>query len=426
MKKIASILFALSLGLTLTARDFDLPCADLDYQEAVATVLLYADGNQNKEPMIPLDNPLNRLTLSFDLLGGTGDVLNYTFIHCTNDWYPTDIQRTYYASGFDYGRIDDFQYSRNTLIDYVHYHLSFPEEDMRPLISGNYLLIVYGDDLSEDQIFFTRRFMVLDEKAAIFVAIPRYCDDLELSNTHQQLNISVSTPNIMSGNVEQYGNLTVRQNGRWDNAAVGLKPSFVYPEKLSYEHHPQTVFEATNQFRRVNFSDFYYQSENIARISQTDDYYVVDYAVCESRAKKPYITSEDLHGEKYIYVANEGRETDTEADYAWLNLFLRWPVPLAHEDVYVIGAINNWMYDSRNRMEYQPHLGGYLCQMLLKQGYYNFMFVTADRDTGYVTTELTEGTLWETDNLYRIYFYYFNSLKGYDELIGYTALSAHQ
>ena len=425
MKKITLILFALSLGLSLAAQGFDLPCADLDYKEAVATVLLYADGNQNKEPMIPLDNPLNRLTLSFDLLGGTGDVLNYTFIHCTNDWYPSDIQRNYYSSGFDYERIDDFQYSRNTLIDYVHYNLSFPEEDMRPLISCNYLLIVYGDDLSEDQIYFTRRFMVLDEKATVFVTIPRYCDDLELSNTHQQLNISVSMSNIMSSNVEQYGNLTVRQNGRWDNAAIGLKPSFVYPEKLSYEHHPQTVFEATNQFRRVNFSDFYYQSENIARISQTDDYYVVDYAVCESRARKPYITSEDLHGEKYIYVANEGRETDTEADYAWLNLFLRWPTPLTHEDVYVIGAINNWMYDSRNRMEYQPQLGGYLCQMLLKQGYYNFMFVTADRDTGYVTTELTEGNLWETDNLYRIYFYYFNALKGYDELIGYTALTAH-
>lgn len=425
MKKITLILFAFSLGLSLAAQEFNLPCANLDYKEAVATVLLYADGNQNKEPIFPLDNPLNRLTLSFDLLNGEGEVLNYTFIHCTNDWYPSDIQRNYYAAGFDYGRIDDFQFSRNTLIEYVHYQLSFPEADMKPLLSGNYLLIVYGDDLIEEQVYFTRRFMVLDERASINARVPRYCDDLDLSNTHQQLDITVSIPNIMGANVQAYSNLTIRQNGRWDNATVGLKPAFVYPDQLSYEHLPQTVFEAGNQFRRINFSDFYYQSENIAQIYQTDDYYVVDYAVCESRARKPYVTWEDLHGEKYVYVANEGRETETEADYAWVNLFLRWPTPLAQEDVYVVGAINDWMYNDRNRMVYQPQLGGYLCQMLLKQGYYNFMFVTADRQTGAVTTELTEGNHWETDNLYKIYFYYFNALKGYDELIGYTTLRSH-
>ena len=425
MKRIASLLLLLSLSAMAAAQDFLLPCDDLNYQDAVQTVLLYADGNQNKEPILPLESPAYRLTLAFDLLGDEGQPINYTFIHCTHDWYPSAMQRNQYASGFEYGRIDDFQYSRNTLIDYVHYRLSFPEEDMMPQLSGNYLLIVYGDDLTEDEIYFTRRFMVLDERSHLQVTVPRYCDDLALSNTHQQLNIALTMPDLMGSNVQQYGNLTIRQNGRWDNATIGLKPSFVYPDRLTYEHQPQTVFEAGNQFRRLNFSDFYFESENIARIYQTDDYYVVDYAVCESRARKPYITYEDIHGDRYVYVANEGRETDTEADYAWVNLFLRWPDPLLGEDLYVIGALNDWRFDDRNRMEYQPQLGGYLCQLLLKQGYYNFQFVTADRNTGEVSCEQTEGNFWETENLYRIYFYYYNALKGYDELIGYALQNAH-
>ena len=90
-----------------------------------------------------------------------------------------------------------------------------------------------------------------------------------------------------------------------------------------------------------------------------------------------------------------------------------------------MGAINNWSFDDRNRMNYDPKLGGYLCQLLLKQGYYNFLFVTADRETGLVSTELTEGNHWETNNLYRLYFYYFNANKGYDELIGHTTISSH-
>jgi len=386
-------------------------------------VLLYADGNQTKDPLIPLDQPQQRLTLAFDILGSDGQVLNYTFIHCTNDWFPTDIQRYNYATGYDYGRIDDFDFSRNTLVDYVHYQLRFPEADMMPVVSGNYLLIVYGDD--PDDLYFTRRFMVLDEKATINASVPRYCDDLGLSDTHQQLNINVGMSSIMSGNIQQYSHLTIRQNGRWDNASIGVKPTFVYPDYISYEHDPLTVFEACNQYRRVNFSNFYFNSENIARIYQTDDYYVVDYNVCESRARKPYVTYDDIHGEKYIYIANEGRETDTEADYAWVNLFLRWPYPLDNEDLYVMGAANNWQFDQRNLMRYDYELKGYLCQLLLKQGYYNFLFVTADRDTGLVSTELTEGNHWDTDNLYKIYFYYYNPIKGYDELIGYTTVNSH-
>ena len=423
MKKL--LFLVLATLVWMQAKAFELPCADYDYKESVRTVLLYADGDPLREPLIPLEYPTNRLTLSFDLLGGEGEVLNYTFIHCTNDWYPTEIQRFNYATGFDSGRLDDIEYSRNTLVEYAHYRLSFPEEDMLPIISGNYLLVVFGDDLSENEVYFTRRFMVYDEKAVIQASVPRYCDDLSISDTHQQLNVKVSMPSIMSGNVQEFLNLTIRQNGRWDNALEGLKPTFVYPDIISYEHHPDIVYEGTNQFWRVNFSNFHFQSENIARIYQTDDYYVVDYAVCTPRARKPYVTYEDIHGAKYIYLADEDLDVETEGDYAWLNLFLRWPSPLLTEDVYVMGAINDWRFDSRNRMNYDYNLGGYLCQLLLKQGYYNFMFVTVDRETGLVSTDLTAGNHWETENVYRLYLYYYNAVKGYDELIGYLTIDSH-
>lgn len=425
MKKLFLLIAFLGCAFPLFAQDFQRYCDNNDYQESVMGVQLYADGDPLKEPLIPLDNPLYRLTLSFDLLGSETDKLYYTFVHCTNDWFVTDIQRINYATGFNYGMLDNYQYSRNTLVDYVHYQLRFPEEGMRPLISGNYLLIVYADDFSEKNVYFTRRFMVFDEKAAIDVTVPRYCDDLTLSDTHQQLDIKIVMPDIMSANVQQYGNLTIRQNGRWDNAVTGLRPAFVYPDYISYEHLPQTVFEGTNQFRRVNFSTFFFNSENIEHIYKADDYYVVDYTVCEPLANKPYVSNDDIHGEKYIYVSDDGLETETEADYAWLNLFYRWPAPDGSEELYVMGGLNDWRFDHRNRMQYQPEWGGYLCQMLLKQGYYNFMFVLVDRDTGKVSTERTAGNFWDTNNVYRLYFYYYNAIKGYDELIGYTTVNSH-
>ena len=240
MKRIILFAWLLCIATALSAQDFDLICGNINYKPEVQTVLLYADENQLSDPIIPLDDMIGRLTLSFDIIDGEGEVLNYTFIHCSHDWHPSDIQRLQYASGYESDRLDDYAFSRNTLIEYVNYQLKFPREEMLPLISGNYLLVVYGDDMND--LYFTRRFMVVDEKAHVGATVPRYPDDLTLTDTHQQLNVRVNMSNYLTGNTQQNSFLTICQNGRWDNAVEGLKPTYVYPDYISYEHHPQTVF----------------------------------------------------------------------------------------------------------------------------------------------------------------------------------------
>ena len=423
MKKLLFLLTFLLCAIGAFAQDFTLPCGNLNYKPQVQTVLLYADDNQLNDPIIPLEDMMGRLTLSFDIIDGEGEVLNYTFIHCSHDWQPTDIQRIQYVSGFDSDRLDDYAFSRNTLIDYVNYQLKFPNEDMMPLISGNYLLIVFGNDIND--LYLTRRFMVVDEKAHVGATVPRYPDDLSLTDTHQQLNVKVNMSNYLTGNTQQYSYLTIRQNGRWDNAAEGLKPIYVYPDHISFEHHPQTVFEAGNQYRRFNTSNFYFQSENLAQIRQTDESYEIDIATCESRARKAYVTYEDIHGEKYVYVEDENLDNTTEADYCRVNFFYKSEAPLTHEDLYIMGALNDWCFNESNKMTYDYQLHGYTCSMMLKQGYYNFMFVTLDRQTHAIMTDLTAGNHWETNNIYKLYFYFYNALKGYDELIGYSTVNSH-
>lgn len=423
MKKIPLLIALLCMTSGLFAQNYEFPCGNMNYKPQVQTVLLYADGNQLNDPIIPLDDMLGRLTLSFDIIDGDGEVLNYTFIHCNHEWVPTELQRIQYASGYESDRLDDYAFSRNTLIDYVNYHLQFPKEDMMPLVSGNYLLVVFGDDLND--LYFTRRFMVIDEKAHIGATVPRYPDDLNLTDTHQQLNVKVNVNNYLTGNTQQFSFLTIRQNGRWDNAAEGLKPTYVYPDYLSYEHHPQTVFAGNNQFYRFNTSNFFFQSENLARIVQTDDIFVIDIAPCESQARQAYVTYEDIHGEKFVYVEDENLDNATEADYCLVNFFYKSEAPMTHEDPYVMGALNDWCFNESNKMVYDYKLHGYTCSMVLKQGYYNFMIVTLDRQTNEISTDFTVGNHWETTNIYKLYFYYYNSIKGYDELIGYSTVNSH-
>ncbi len=429
MKKTLLYIMLMLFAVTLQAQHHLPPCVDRVYSDKVKTVQLYAYGEQTNEPLVSIDNMMRQLTLSFDVLSNDAEVLNYTFIHCTNDWKPTEIQRIKYVEGFDSDYIESYAFSMNTLVDYVHYEMALPNETMRPSLSGNYLLIVYSnDDLTAENLLFTRRFMVLDDRAVIEARVPRYANQLDLSDTHQQLDVHVMMSEMPMANIQDCAHLTVRQNGRWDNAVSHLSPSYVYPDYISFENNGNMVFEACNEYRRFNTSNLKYQSENIAYIRQLDPYFMVAIEECSPRARKPFVTQEDINGGKYIYIEGESYDNATEADYVMTDFFYRYNPPLTHEDVYVLGALSDWNLDGSNKMVYDYEAGGYRCDMLLKQGYYNFLIVTADKCEGMAHvahTDITEGNFWGTENTYHLYFYYYNMIKGYDELIGYATVKSH-
>jgi len=424
-KSILNILLLLSVSLM--AQDYLPPCIDNVYSDKVKSAQLFAYGEQTNEPLVGIDNMMHQLTLSFDILTSDAEIPSYTFIHCTNDWKPSDLQRAKYTEGFESGYIEGYAFSLNTMVDYVHYELTFPQADMRPLLSGNYLLIVYSDDeLTEENLLLTRRFMILDERATIEVHVPRYANRMDLSDTHQQLDVRVMLPDMPMANIQNFARLTVRQNGRWDNAAQTIAPSYVYPDYISFENNDKLVFEACNHYRRFNTSNLRFQSENIAYIRQLDPYFLVAIEDCAPRTRKPFVTIDEIHGEKFIYIEGDDFNNDTEADYVMTDFFFRYNPPLTHEDVYLLGALADWQLGESNKMIYDYEAGGYRCDLLLKQGYYNFMIVTADKEGEKIAhTDITEGNFWETQNVYRLYFYYYNMVKGYDELVGYALINAH-
>jgi hypothetical protein len=75
MKRITLLILTLCMASGLFAQDFDLLCGNLNYKPEVQTVLLYADDNQLNDPIVPLEDMMGRLTLSFDIIDGDGEVL---------------------------------------------------------------------------------------------------------------------------------------------------------------------------------------------------------------------------------------------------------------------------------------------------------------------------------------------------------------
>jgi hypothetical protein len=74
----------------------------------------------------------------------------------------------------------------------------------------------------------------------------------------------------------------------------------------------------------------------------------------------------------------------------------------------------------KTRMEWNPEKSLYEQNILLKQGYYSYQYVTRDIRSPnlYPDPGFTEGNYFETENEYLILVYTRNLQFNYDELIG--------
>ncbi len=416
------IIISLSFCANIFAQK-NISCSDMNYRDDVQTVLLHPKDFDFNKPVINLNNMVEKLHLQFDVMVDDAPFLYYTFIHCTNDWKPSDLQRNEYISGYFQDDIDNFTFSFNTYKNYVHYDLMFPTPEMMPKLSGNYLLVVTGENA--DDVYFTRRFYVVDEKAVISTTMPRYPFDLNLGKEKQEIDLDIVYPDLFNSRADQYSNVTIQQNGRWDNAVFGLKPTYIYPEKLSYVNNAKTVFESGNQYIRINTSNFDNRPERTRTVYHDDNGYVVTLFPDTKRNTVAYITDEDLYGEKYIYMELAGYDATKEADYAWVEFFLQWPQYMLDKEVYILGAITDWRMDESSKMEYDPQRRGYQKRLLLKQGYYDYMYIVKDKETGTASLAPINGDFWETNNLYHIFVYLYDYLQNYDQLIGYKVIRSH-
>jgi len=131
------------------------------YLDYIKTVNFSHQGLSTSLPIIDL-NSSGVLALSFDDLEGGDKTYRYQIIHCDRNWVPTDMDDLNYVEGFQDEDIQETYYSSGTVIDYTHYKLTLPNEDIKWTISGNFILAIYEDEY-EPTLAITRRFLVAEK-----------------------------------------------------------------------------------------------------------------------------------------------------------------------------------------------------------------------------------------------------------------------
>lgn len=412
---------------TLSAQFEETDTVDyLDYSNKIfrtniKTVLFHRQG-WDLSPALIKYNSGETLRLAFDDLDADGKEYSFTIIHCDAAWKPSKLETHEYIDGYTEDYIYDFRFSANTIVPYTHYELIFPTTDLRPEIPGNYMLKVYLE--TEDSVFFTRRFMVLDQKVDIEAGV-RQATLLEDKKYKQEVDFQILNPTYNITNPYRDLTVVIQQNGRWDNAITGLKPKMVITGKLDYNYDYENVFDGGNEFRSVDIKSLNYYTENIDKIDYDFSGYHVFVKPDQRRTFKVYKSDDDINGQMKIKTEDQ-EDTDTRAEYVNVHFYLPYDVPLQDADIYLNGALTDWNLNEGNKLTYDFSKRGYLLTLLLKQGYYNYQYVMKYRDEKKGDVSFIEGNHWETRNEYTILVYNRELGTYFDRLIGVTHINAFE
>jgi hypothetical protein len=385
------------------------------YKPNIKTVLLYKSGFEMSAPLIML-NSGEKLQLSFDDLDGDLKGYKFTITHCEADWSTSsELVVSDYIDGFREDMIDQFAYSYNTTVPYTHYSLLFPTDNLRMKLSGNYILAVYEEDLSE--IAFTRRFMVVESTPVGVTGGVRQAPSNTDKFTKQEVGFDVTFNGMQISDPGREIKLVVTQNDRWDNAIRNLKPRFVKAGSLDYTNDERFTFNGGNEFRAFDTKSLIYQSERIRRIDFDTAGYNVFLLDDLRRNSKNWVTDKDLNGRMYIKNEEHALNSEIESDYAWVHFFLPFDPFLSNGQVYLLGALTDWQINEGSRLKYNPFKKGFEKKLFLKQGYYNYIYVFKDTLKSEVEEGMIEGSHWETENEYTVWVYYRETGSLYDRLI---------
>ena len=391
------------------------------YKPNIQTAQLFTSGNQQALPVYTL-NSSDRLELEFDDLEGSVKSYYYTFVLCDYNWEPVDISPFDYIKGFTQNRISTYRYSSIALTRYTHYQAFLPDRNSTPTKSGNYLLKVFLDG-DTSKLAFTKQLLVLDPKAAVSGAVVQPFST-QLFTTHQKLRMSVNIGGINSFSAAQQVKVVILQNNRWDIAQRDIPPTFVRGNLLEYNSENIAIFPAGKEWRWLDLRSFALQSDRIDHAdykkNSTDMYVKTDI----DRTVQHYVYFPDYDG-MFNIITYESVNPYWQGDYATIHFSLATPDanPYPKRNIYLAGSFTGYELSDKYKMNFNTETGRYENTAFMKQGYYNYTYISVDKDDPAKRIEL-EGNYWETENSYTILVYYKSFTDRSDQLIGVGSINS--
>lgn len=424
------------------------------YDEYIRSVQFTTNDLISNFPVISLKSN-EVIYLRFDDLINEEREYRYRIIHCDKDWSQSKLRDYDFLNGFNDERLRDYEYSESTRVQFINYKLVIPNDDINFNVSGNYILVIYEETI--DRPVLTRRFVVSEKVAQ--VRNTNYVNVGGQYQTNQNFQFEATINETLIGDPLVELNMMVIQNDNW-NSAVLKHPNIFETSRSKARFSNLGIFDFKGlaEYREFDTRGLQFVRRGVQRIERNPKYYDVLLTHAASRRNKPYMVSFDFNGKFLIdnldrlsSLSASGTQATGDvlinsfvnqndvskirgdlsrssgekinAEYTNVIFTLENIDDLRPgEEVYILGGLNDW--EPREEFRLKPsENGSYLTtEVLLKQGYYNFMFGILQED-GTIDYERLEGSWFDTENDYHCLVYYRGFGGLYDRVLGFSSFN---
>lgn len=392
------------------------------YRNNIASVLLHKKNLDLSDPVIRL-NTNEFFEFHFDVLDEDFENFQYKIIHCNENWNKSDLDQMEYIDGFNDNFIENYNQSFSTTQQYVHYSVEFPNENLRLIKSGNYVIAVYPENKPEE-ILITHRFFVTENNIQVQPNV-RYPENLDDKYYKQEIDFNLFfSPNLI---INPFSNLkvTIEQNHRLDNSCKYLKPNYAKQNELIFNSNEEVVFEGGNEYRHIDLTTIRNKTDRVFKIDSDKDKYRVYLISDNKRTYQKYLEYQDING-RFLIKTIDQTDHHLESEYMEVHFSIPYGDPFKDGDLYLYGGFTNWGIQPKYKMNYNYTTRSYEGTAYLKQGYYNYTYLFQSDKSKTAKMSTIEGTHFDTENEYIFKVYYTDPGDFYDRLLLYYIVNSRE
>lgn len=334
----------------------------------IQSIQLYPEGSPGHAPVVRLNSP-QKLILSFDYLDTQSRQFRVEVSHQTKSWEQSSIGPTIYLDSFFHTYITSAKPSFSQRPSYQHVEYEFPNNELRPVVSGNYLIKIYDNG----NLLFSMPFFITENQGEIHTRVERLFAQREDGRPMDQLFSTYRYPEFVE--FPQFDlSMAFVQNHFWGRMREVEFLDTITPGELQGHLDRNDAFVGNYEFKFLDLRTF-----------DPDGREILEYQPGVSPPKvilRRDVQHLDTNPPFPSTVANLGLPVDDRSsEYAQVEFSLETNAGISpSSDIYIVGHFNNWMINDLNKMTYNFDEKMWKGQALIKQGEYGYKYVIVEND----------------------------------------------
>lgn len=329
----------------------------------IQSVQLHPKGDPGQAPILQIDSG-EQLRLSFDYLSEQSHQFRVEISHRTKDWKESPVPTSSFMEGFYQAHIQRMQESFSQQPTYQHLEFDFPNDQLRPTVSGNYLLEVYS--YQSDTLLFSMPFFITEDEGELQTDIEPLYAQREDDRPLHQLSTRYHYPPFVE--YPQFDlSVSYVQNKYWGRTREADFIDTATPGEIYAQQARDQAFVGDLSFKLLDIRSF-----------DPDGSHILEYQPEHTPPK--IILQRDIQyldsNPRLFADQHLGRALDEQSsNYALVQFSLETEDFPASTDIYVVGHFNNWMIDPLNKMKYDTDHSIWKGEAFVKQGEYAYKYI---------------------------------------------------